>query len=77
MIGSIERVSHVHVSDVFLESGDEGLDDWSLDDDAFCGHADLAGVEEATPDEGTGCVFDVGVLEDLNLNMSFNEWGER
>lgn len=62
----VRRVSDVQMCCVFLESCDEGFEGGTLDDDAFCGHADLAGVEEAAVDEGSGCVFDIGVRENLD-----------
>lgn len=45
-----------------VEGGEEGGEGGTEDDYAFGGHADLTGVEETAEDEGSGGVFDVGVL---------------
>lgn len=66
----VRRVPDVQMCGVFFESCDERLKRRTLDDDAFCGHADLPGVEEAAVDEGSSCVFDIGVLEYLDTTIS-------
>jgi len=64
--------------EVFFDRGDKRLERWSLYNHALCGHANLARVEESAKNDGSRCLFYVGIRKDLvrrtpKVNMAENQ----